>query len=50
MFSPMVLSAARLGFTSLKRDEKTNQRLGEDIYNLNPTASIQNITPITSDR
>ena len=40
---PQVLGYYRLGFTSLKHDGKTNQRVGEDICDIKPTASIQNV-------
>lgn len=45
-----VLGYHRWEFTSLKHEEKTNQRLGEDIYDTKPTASVQNVTPISLDK
>ena len=35
-FQPRVLGYYRLGFTSLKHDGKTNQRVGEDICDIKP--------------
>ena len=40
---PQVLGYYRLGFTSLKHDGKTNQRVGEDICDIRPSASIQSV-------
>ena len=40
---PQVLGYYRLGFTSLKYDGKTNQRVGEDICDIRPSASIQSV-------
>lgn len=40
---PQVLGYYRLGFTSLKHDGKTNQRVGEDTCDIKPTASIQSV-------